>query len=645
MALILLRENWAQEGEYGDRNGQGSYGYYYRSNAWHFNTETLKVVYAYPYGTYNQDFSAGGDSNPPEDYYKPLDEVVHEVPGPGTITAYFYDGFEGVNTLELTLELITAICFGSSSGELDLQVGGTLPGPFTFAWSDGPTEQERGLVPVGTYSATVYDVPTGAKATVSLKADQNPRINVDVQQQGSTVTLVVIGGMAPYTYLWDDNSTLDHRDDIAPGSAFSCVVTDAVGCTQTVNLDYEAYKLYFSRNAITQALDAGDEYRADPTTMPNLSFVCEVFVEEVNGSGDFTQVATVLEQPADREGRTVFEVQELLSPYLRQFVPELGQKGIVRASSQYKRFYLHYAPKFGTPPERDAIAISTTHFVLLGGLSFREARSEAWNKYATARRPFLTWEPVHKAVFADQPEFLYWLVPGTLSGVKLQVLCYYSDDTSAPVAGPSLLAPLVRGEVLCLPVGRRQLGLNDEGEKLLVGWDVWVESPDGLTTSEVRHYELLEEDGPRRYVLYANSLGGMNTFVATGEAALELEVSGDDVELSLPWDYDPQLGDTSVQERVLRPVLKLASGLRTRAEMAAHQDLLLTRQALLIAQGQLLSGVIKPKTVPLVEDGKYINTLELDFYLPRERSFTPLLPNLPAGMVVPALPTLDELLP
>jgi hypothetical protein len=644
MALHKLTEAWSISGTFGDRDYDQSYGYEWRSSSRYFDTATRSVITTAPDGYYTQDLSGVGASDPPQDYSRPVDELFYFVSGPGTITGYFHDGAGGFHTLTLTLQLLTSICFGSRSGELDLQVGGTLLGPFLFAWSDGPTTQERGLVPAGTYSVTVTDEQTGAKCSVSLQAEQNPRINVDVQQQASTVTLAVTGGTSPYTYLWDDNSILDHRDDITPGTSFSCVVTDAVGCTQTVSLDYEAYKLYFSRNAITQALDAGDEYRADPTTMPNLSFVCEVFVEELNGSGDFTQVATVLEQPADREGRTVFEVQELLSPYLSQFVSDLGQKGVVRASSQYKRFYLHYAPKFGTPPERDAIAISTTHFVLLGGLSFREARSQAWNKYAVARRPFLTWEPVHKAVFADQPEFLYWLVPASLSGVKLQTLRYYSDGSTAPLAGPSFLEPVVRGEVLCLPAGRQQLGLANDGDKLLVGWDVWAESPDGATKSEVRHYELLEEAGPRRYLLYANSLGGVNTFVATGEAALELEISGDDVELSLPWDYNPQLGDTSVQERVMRPVLKLASGLRTRAEMAAHQDLLLTRQALLIAHGQLLAGVIKAKTVPLVEDGKYINTLDLDFYLPRERSFTPMLPNLAAGMV-PALPTLDELLP
>ncbi|SHL88012.1 SprB repeat-containing protein [Hymenobacter psychrotolerans] len=561
-----------------------------------------------------------------------------------TLTRYYHDGAGGLAPLaqfvDATATVIGCDCFGTAVGLIDLTLAPDSPGgSYTYLWSDGATTADRGAMRAGTYSVLITHESGAWLLLENVVVGQNPRLEVEVRQLSSEVELVVSGGVAPYSFLWNDGDTRPQRDDLVEGTS-TCTVTDSLGCVREVTVSYFSYQLFFSRNAIYQHQDAGEAYREDPAGMPNLSFVCEVHVEQEYGSNLFTPVATVLEQPASRDGRTVFEVQELLSPFLQPAVPNLAQTGIERRTDVFKRFFLRTAPKYGTPPTRDAVSVSAVHFVQLGGLSFHEARSGNWASYAAARRPFLTWQPSTVYAAADQPEFLSWLVLASFASLQQKVKVYFSDGSTTLLTPSGFTQPVVRGEVLNLPAGFAQLGLDDQAERTVTAWEVFLADTNGQAVSPVRRYVREWPVGPRRYLLYRNSLGGVDTFVATGEAVLDVEVTGDEVERSLAWDYDPQLGDTQVQDKVLRPLLKLASGLRTQQQMLEHQELLLSRQVLLVQHGQLRPGVVKAKTVPLTEEGKYVNSLELDFYLPRERNFTPRLPA--AGG---ELPTFDQLLP
>jgi gliding motility-associated-like protein len=51
----------------------------------------------------------------------------------------------------------------------------------------------------------------------------------------ATATVTPIGGFPPYTYLWSDGQTTQTAIALAPGT-YTCVVTDAYGCTATSNV-------------------------------------------------------------------------------------------------------------------------------------------------------------------------------------------------------------------------------------------------------------------------------------------------------------------------------------------------------------------------------------------------------------------------
>jgi hypothetical protein len=115
----------------------------------------------------------------------------------------------------------------------------------------------------------------------------------------------------------------------------------------------------------------------------------------------------------------------------------------------------------------------------------------------------------------------------------------------------------------------------------------------------------------------------MATYAALGELQQDAEVSGEEAALTLAPDYDPLAGDVLVQERALRPVVKLASGPRDKGQMAASQDLLLSRRVLLQQGQRWAPGYLKAKTVNVLDASKLVPTQELEFYLTIERNYTP----------------------
>jgi hypothetical protein len=633
--LIPLKLSWTSTGTYGDRNGQ-EYGETFAAASWSFDTATRLVVYTpFPLGgDYNYDQSSGSTVPPPVDYSRDVTEEFHVYVSGPTRIGYFHDGAGGfttvITTLTFTWTVVDATCFGASSAAIVVVPDG-MNGPFAYLWQDGVTTSSRSFVPAGVYRLTLTDLPSGAIARNTIRVGQNPQLTVLVQKVRGDVTLTVSGGIGLYTYLWSDGATTRDRTGLLSG-AYTCLITDALGCETEVAVRVDTDLFYFSRNPITLPLDAGAAYRLDPTTKPHLSFLCEVWVERAYRSGTFEQVGGVQEQPADRAGRTEFQVQALLDGFLEAHVPAPNATGLERADPLFRRFYLKYAERYDDPPVVSGTTTLQENYVLLGGLNSYEARTRAFfDVYQPTVMPFLTWEPPVKAVLSDQPEYLYYLVTQSPAGFRFQLRVHLSDGSQvqANLGGADNVH---LHEVFCRPVGYQALGLAalaaGAGPDLrVVWWEIFVTTPDGATRlSEVRRYELDPRYFPdRRYFLFATSLGGMATYAATGEALVDAEVTGEEAARTLQPTDDWFRGDTVVQTRSLRPVLKAASGKRTPAQMAAAQDLLLSRRVLLLRDGRWLPGYVKARTSPLLDESKALATQEFEFYLTTEQLYTPAL--------------------
>lgn len=532
--------------------------------------------------------------------------------------------------------------FGSATGAITLSANTDpgINGSYKYAWADDPTAPgslgaigpvTRTGLRAGSYTCTVTqrtgflgDVP-GASTTVTVVVGSDPRLEVLVERSGNDVLLVPSGGLAPYAYAWADGPTTAARRALLAGT-YRCTVTDARGARVEVSVPLEVFRFYWSQNPVTTALDAGGAYRADPSTKPNLSFACEVFVEADYLSGEFTRVAS-LEQPADRQGRTVFDVQALLDAYLHEHLPALNQRRASRADSLFRRFYLKTGEVFGTPPAPAALSDQAEQYVVLGGLSDEEHAADTWfaGRYQARARPFLTWEPNDKRVLPAQPEYLYYMVDSfDLPAFRQRARLHLADGTSQEFTF-AVVTGIRRFEVYCLPAGYAQLTLDTIGlEAPVVAWDVWVADEDGVPQTEVRRYHLDQGYYPeQRFFLYTNSLGGVNTLAALGQAKRVLDVKA---ELAERPRYDPLLGDTLVLAQHGQSVLSISTGPRRRAQLIADQELLLSPRVTLQSGGQYWPGTVKAKSTPVLDESDALPALEFDFVLPRQRRFSPRLP-------------------
>ncbi|MGI4870680.1 MAG: SprB repeat-containing protein [Janthinobacterium lividum] len=523
-----------------------------------------------------------------------------------------------------------ALIYGSATGSITLTPSNGTVGTYTYQWADetGPGQATRtNLVGPASYACTVTDA-SGASTDITVAVGSDPRLEVLVISTSTSIELQVSGGVPGYTYAWADGPTVALRTGL-PNGTYQCRVTDTRGAFEDVEVVLTQQPYYWSRNAITLALDAGNAYRADPTTKPNLSFLCEVWVEKVYLSGVFTQVGTTLEQPADRDGRTTFEVQALLDVFLDYHVPVSGSAAPQLAAPLFRRFYLKHAQQYGLVPVPAASTSLDYHYVVRGGLSFHETQARTWfTSYQPSALPLLSWEPRTKYVFRDQPEYLYYLVQGAPGDFVRRVRVHLSDGTEQLLeyAGAS---GVLDCEVYCLPVGYEALGLDvlltAPQPRQVVWWEVWMATSSGSAVlSETRRFYLdTRVFAQRRYFLFATSLGGMATYAALGQAQLDTEVTGEESARSLPPDYDVLAGDVAVLGRALRPVLKVAAGPRSQAQLRASQDLLLSPRVLLHHGTRWVPGFLKAKTVTLLDEGKLVQTQEFEFTQPTERLYTP----------------------
>lgn len=127
-------------------------------------------------------------------------------------------------------------CYGINDGSIDLSVsGGTSP--YSYLWSTGAiTEDINGLSP-GTYFVTVTDA-NNCTITGSTTITSPAALNIIeiisppscVPGNDGSIDITVLGGTAPYTYLWSNGSTSEDIYSLSVGT-YSVTVTDLNNCT------------------------------------------------------------------------------------------------------------------------------------------------------------------------------------------------------------------------------------------------------------------------------------------------------------------------------------------------------------------------------------------------------------------------------
>ena len=141
----------------------------------------------------------------------------------------------------LTIVPTDPLCVGGSDGSADLTVtGGTAP--YNYLWTGSITSEDLTNIADGNYSVTVTD-DNGCTATANTSITDPVPVTIAISVidascglANGTACATPSGGLAPYTYAWND--TLFQTTTCAltvPGGSYGVTVTDANGCIATGN--------------------------------------------------------------------------------------------------------------------------------------------------------------------------------------------------------------------------------------------------------------------------------------------------------------------------------------------------------------------------------------------------------------------------
>ena len=126
------------------------------------------------------------------------------------------------------------LCYSGNSGDIDLTISGGTP-PYTYLWTTGQTTEDLTNLTAGTYQCAVTDA-NGCIKSIELAVSEPTEItsNIDVvdSQKGKdngSVSVDPTGGIAPYTYLWNNGANTQSIINLAPAD-YVITVTDVSEC-------------------------------------------------------------------------------------------------------------------------------------------------------------------------------------------------------------------------------------------------------------------------------------------------------------------------------------------------------------------------------------------------------------------------------
>jgi gliding motility-associated-like protein len=131
-------------------------------------------------------------------------------------------------------------CFGAKDASINLNLVGGLS-PVKLVWNDGSTSGlTRNNLGPGTYIATITDgKPCVITKTFIIQEPQPLVVGANITNaldcsnaNSGAINLLVSGGTAPYSYVWNNGSVTEDLNDV-PGGNYMVTVTDSRGCVQT----------------------------------------------------------------------------------------------------------------------------------------------------------------------------------------------------------------------------------------------------------------------------------------------------------------------------------------------------------------------------------------------------------------------------
>ncbi len=169
------------------------------------------------------------------------------------------------SSLTATASSTPSACTASNGTATATPANGS--GNYSYSWSPsgGTGQTATGLAP-GTYTVTVTDITTGCVTTQTVVVGNNGNVSSTATQTDLTcnttndgsATVTVSGGTGPFTYVWTPNVSSSPTASGLTSGTYTCVVTDANGCTTSQSFIITAPTLLTASTSQTDVLCFGN---------------------------------------------------------------------------------------------------------------------------------------------------------------------------------------------------------------------------------------------------------------------------------------------------------------------------------------------------------------------------------------------------
>lgn len=148
------------------------------------------------------------------------------------------------DTMIVVPNVVNPSCHETADGQIDITVNGGT-GPYQFEWSNGALTEDISGLTEGLYAVTVIDakgcrleakpVPLTTPDPLTIELDTIYQITCANADDGR-IFISVSGGVAPYSYQWND-AILTEDISSLPEGVYDVLVTDANGCTEQASFE------------------------------------------------------------------------------------------------------------------------------------------------------------------------------------------------------------------------------------------------------------------------------------------------------------------------------------------------------------------------------------------------------------------------
>jgi hypothetical protein len=410
--------------------------------------------------------------------------------------------------------------------------------------------------------------PTGATVTVAFTGSSNgtPYYQLDAQPEQ---TSPAFAGVVPGQH------TMQVRDDGLAGCTRSLTFTVAppnvlppAPTGPSTRIDFVGQPLWYPL--------AGQPVGA--------LVELELWAESAHGAADYAPVLS-LRKRTDAQGAVVFRLDALLWPLLRAFVPEIALAAAPQVcTANLLDYYVRTTVTPLDPALPVAYGVSDLRTALRGGLPAEWQQTDYFAlREQLAQLPFLSWQPTGPGFYADdeakpivagQPEWLFFLCTPSLAGAQLQVSRRYRmSATSTPVVDVEPLTVPAGDwpyQLLAIPLRDTRAGFAT--------LTVQVETAAAVAVSLPASYQFVARSPRTRFLLFTNSVGGLDTVRCEERLEVTLEATTEKVERpARPGEVAPA-ADRQVSDLAASRKLRLAVGWQFPRELDYLQELVLSRE-------------------------------------------------------------------